>query len=126
VCRWFGGDNSTIEDLDPDALLANSLSRDMLDAISIIDTASHAPEPTPEAEKEMVSDIETDNAAALDFDLGLSEAEIYLRFQRLRQLHLQQRLMSKPMISISAVLILTLAITSLSMLKLNRFQKRSQ
>jgi pilus assembly protein FimV len=70
VCRWFGGDNSTIEDLDPDALLANSLSRDMLDAISIIDTASHAPEPTPEAEGNGLGH-ETDNAAALDFDLGL-------------------------------------------------------
>jgi hypothetical protein len=29
-----------LEDLDPDALLANSMSKDMLDAISIIDTAT--------------------------------------------------------------------------------------
>ena len=72
----LGATTQPLEDLDPDALLANSLSRDMLDAISIIDTASHAPEPTPEAEKEMVSDTETDNAAALDFDLGLSESAV--------------------------------------------------
>ncbi|MBC3877129.1 FimV family protein [Undibacterium sp. FT79W] len=72
----LGATTQPLEDLDPDALLANSLSRDMLDAISIIDTASHGQAATSEAGKDVVSDIDADHAASLDFDLGLSEADV--------------------------------------------------
>ncbi|MBI1835488.1 MAG: FimV family protein [Burkholderiales bacterium] len=68
-----------LEDLDPDVLLDNSLSADMLDSISIIDTASAeadeslggakevqlAPEPAPSLDLE-----------GLDFDLGISEEAV--------------------------------------------------
>jgi pilus assembly protein FimV len=55
-----------LEDLDPEALLGNSLSKDMLDAISIIDTAANADEQLSEPE------IELDDGS-LDFDLGLDD-----------------------------------------------------
>jgi pilus assembly protein FimV len=55
-----------LEDLDPEALLGNSLSKDMLDAISIIDTAANADEQLSEPEIDM-------NDGSLDFDLGLDD-----------------------------------------------------
>lgn len=72
----LGATTQPLEDLDPDALLANSLSRDMLDAISIIDTASHSSVATSEAENVVVSDVDADHAAGLDFDLGLGESDV--------------------------------------------------
>lgn len=72
----LGATTQPLEDLDPDALLANSLSRDMLDAISIIDTASHGPAVTSESAKEVGADIDVDHSAGLDFDLGLGESDV--------------------------------------------------
>lgn len=70
-----------LEDLDPDVLLDNSLSADMLDSISIIDTASaeaeadeslgSAKDVPPEQEAPPSLDLE-----GLDFDLGISEEAV--------------------------------------------------
>lgn len=68
-----------LEDLDPDVLLDNSLSADMLDSISIIDTASaeadeslgNAKEAPPVQEVPPPLDLE-----GLDFDLGISEEAV--------------------------------------------------
>lgn len=77
----LGNSTQPLEDLDPDALLANSLSRDMLEAISIIDTASHAEnkttsEPTGNAIADTADSSQQLDAGALDFDLGLDLAEV--------------------------------------------------
>ncbi|NDI85139.1 LysM peptidoglycan-binding domain-containing protein [Undibacterium sp. B2R-29] len=74
----LGNSTQPLEDLDPDALLANSLSRDMLEAISIIDTASHAENkdtagPTANVAADSAQQLD---AGALDFDLGLDLAEV--------------------------------------------------
>nr|WP_244954626.1 FimV/HubP family polar landmark protein [Undibacterium oligocarboniphilum] len=76
----LGVTTQPLEDLDPDALLANSLSRDMLDAISIIDTASKPESPTLTDGDghvgEEAAPLHLDSAADLDFDLGLDESEV--------------------------------------------------
>ncbi len=77
----LGNSTQPLEDLDPDALLANSLSRDMLEAISIIDTASHAENKNgTESTANMAADASDSaqqlDAGALDFDLGLDLAEV--------------------------------------------------
>lgn len=68
-----------MEDLDPEALLGNSLSDDMLDSISIIDTAAGlnddsmpAPSKTPSADSmtSHESDKSDIDIGSLDFDLG--------------------------------------------------------
>ena len=64
-----------LEDLDPEALLSNSMSKDMLEAISIIDTAT---KPGPQVE-EAVPVMSTESGpavidtSALDFDLGFGD-----------------------------------------------------
>ncbi|MBR7800306.1 FimV/HubP family polar landmark protein [Undibacterium fentianense] len=74
----LGQPTQPLEDLDPEALLENSLSEDMLDSISVIDTASALSdegsgniekakaEPAP-----IVEDLSIDQG--LDFDLDISE-----------------------------------------------------
>ncbi|WP_339938885.1 FimV/HubP family polar landmark protein [Undibacterium luofuense] len=64
-----------LEDLDPEALLSNSMSKDMLEAISIIDTAT---KPGPQVEETApVMATESGPAvidtSALDFDLGFGD-----------------------------------------------------
>lgn len=65
----LGSGTQPLEDLDPEALLTNSLSQDMLEAISIIDTAqrdsSSPAQLQPEAEAPVL------DASALDFDLDI-------------------------------------------------------
>ena len=64
-----------LEDLDPEALLSNSMSKDMLEAISIIDTAT---KPCPQVEEPaLVMSTESGPAvidtSSLDFDLGFGD-----------------------------------------------------
>jgi pilus assembly protein FimV len=81
VASGLGVSTQPLEDLDPESLLGNSLSQDMLDSISIIDTASGLTgEPSVEvsdfsgaksAESDAVLDI-----GSLDFDLDIPGAEL--------------------------------------------------
>lgn len=65
----LGSGTQPLEDLDPEALLANSLSQDMLEAISIIDTAQRdgGAAKASAAPEEAAMDEH-----ALDFDLDIS------------------------------------------------------
>jgi len=74
----LGSPTQPLEDLDPDALLGNSLSRDMLEAISIIDTATHGETKEPEYVEPPVSDehIVDTHDAGLDFDLGIGDGDV--------------------------------------------------
>ena len=74
----LGSPTQPLEDLDPDALLGNSLSRDMLEAISIIDTASHSETKEPEhvAQAASLDHVVESHDGGLDFDLGMGEAEV--------------------------------------------------
>ncbi|MFZ6772905.1 FimV/HubP family polar landmark protein [Undibacterium sp. SXout7W] len=68
----LGAGTQPLEDLDPEALLSNSLSQDMLESISIIDTASH---------DEHLADSDIGSAehpldGALDFDLDISDQDV--------------------------------------------------
>ncbi|MBC3932880.1 FimV/HubP family polar landmark protein [Undibacterium curvum] len=81
IAAGLGNSTQPLEDLDPDALLGNSLSRDMLEAISIIDTASHAEnkdtaDSAANAAADVVDPVQPLDAGALDFDLGLDLAEV--------------------------------------------------
>ncbi|MBC3874590.1 FimV/HubP family polar landmark protein [Undibacterium flavidum] len=75
----LGQPTQPLEDLDPEALLENSLSEDMLDSISIIDTASAMSDDTfGSSEKQKTetgltpqADFSLDDG--LDFDLDISE-----------------------------------------------------
>lgn len=75
----LGQATQPLEDLDPDALLENSLSEDMLDSISIIDTASALSDdafggtdkPRTDNVSESQNDLSLDQG--LDFDLDISE-----------------------------------------------------
>lgn len=65
-----------LEDLDPDVLLDSSLSADMLDSISIIDTASAEADESLGGAKEVSVKHEAPpplDLDGLDFDLGISE-----------------------------------------------------
>lgn len=64
----LGSGTQPLEDLDPEALLANSLSQDMLEAISIIDTAQR----DGGAAKASAAPEEAMDEHALDFDLDIS------------------------------------------------------
>jgi len=65
-----------LEDLETDALLDNSLSEDMLDSISIIDTASALSDDTFGSGQKGNSDLDFSSSVvddgSLDFDLGIS------------------------------------------------------
>ncbi|MCH8619057.1 FimV/HubP family polar landmark protein [Undibacterium sp. TS12] len=61
----MGSGTQPLEDLDPEALLANSLSQDMLEAISIIDTAQRDGGAAKAQEPAL-------DEGALDFDLDIS------------------------------------------------------
>jgi pilus assembly protein FimV len=60
----LGSSTHPLEELDPDALLANSLSKDMLESISVINTAAGKPEAA--APEEHALDMHS-----LDFDLDI-------------------------------------------------------
>lgn len=80
----MGMSTQPLEDLDSDALLDGGLSEDMLDSISIIDTAAGMADemPAPVIDETMAKEepkVEQHEAAsfdigALDFDLGLEDA----------------------------------------------------
>jgi pilus assembly protein FimV len=72
-----------LEDLDADALIDNSLSEDMLDSISIIDTASAMSDDVFGSSDKNKSDLDLSSSivddGVLDFDLGISaDAELEL------------------------------------------------
>ncbi len=73
----LGQPTQPLEDLDPEALLENSLSEDMLDSISIIDTASALSDDTfgnAEKAKPVLDDhADISLEQGLDFDLDISE-----------------------------------------------------
>ncbi|MDY7537507.1 FimV/HubP family polar landmark protein [Undibacterium sp. RTI2.1] len=76
----LGSGTQPLEDLDPDALLANSLSHDMLESISIIDTAAglHSEPVAPALDQTSMSFnmVDTKDAMVpLDFDLDTPESE---------------------------------------------------
>ena len=71
----FGLSAQPIDDLDPEALLGNSLSQDMLESISIIDTASGLTgdaEPVPRVSPQA---DHLDGIGSLDFDLDIPGAK---------------------------------------------------
>ncbi|MFZ6734702.1 FimV/HubP family polar landmark protein [Undibacterium sp. Ji42W] len=65
----LGSGTQPLEDLDPEALLANSLSQDMLEAISIIDTAQRD---GGAAKANAIAEEAAMDEHALDFDLDIS------------------------------------------------------
>lgn len=72
----LGLSTQPLEDLEPEALLGNSLSQDMLDSISIIDTASGLTEDALPSDPDVVSAKDSDvesmmDIGALDFDLDI-------------------------------------------------------
>ncbi|MFZ6755594.1 FimV/HubP family polar landmark protein [Undibacterium sp. Ji50W] len=68
----LGSGTQPLEDLDPEALLGNSLSQDMLEAISIIDTAQR--DSGAAAKKAEAAEPAAMDEGALDFDLDISDA----------------------------------------------------
>jgi pilus assembly protein FimV len=73
----LGQPTQPLEDLDPEALLENSLSEDMLDSISIIDTASALsddPFGSVEGQREAPQETAADDNS-LDFDLDIAEKQ---------------------------------------------------
>ena len=70
----LGSPTQPLEDLDPEALLGNSLSKDMLEAISIIDINSHDDvKESPQAEVQTEQPAAPAMDAGLDFDLGFGD-----------------------------------------------------
>lgn len=74
----LGSGTQPLEDLDPDALLGNSLSQDMLESISIIDTAAgHGDEhatPLESLDNSLEMPELKADSGALDFDLDIPAA----------------------------------------------------
>ncbi len=75
VAGGFGMGQQTLDELDPEALLGNSLSQDMLDSIGIMDTASGLTDSTTVPELDFVSikensDQSVTDIGVLDFDLN--------------------------------------------------------
>ncbi|MBI3284966.1 MAG: LysM peptidoglycan-binding domain-containing protein [Burkholderiales bacterium] len=70
----LGSGTQSLEDLDPDALLANSLSQDMLESISIIDTAAKDKDRAEIVAAPVGAEPEAPDAAMLDFDLDIPSA----------------------------------------------------
>lgn len=70
----LGSSTEPLEELDPEALLGNSLSDDMLESISIIDTASGLTEDV-ESESAKKADVDAPiDIGSLDFDLDIPGA----------------------------------------------------
>ncbi|MFZ6848475.1 FimV/HubP family polar landmark protein [Undibacterium sp. RuRC25W] len=69
----LGSPTQPLEDLDPDALLGNSLSKDMLEAISIIDINSHDEVEGTGVETPIAQQAEPVADTGLDFDLGMDD-----------------------------------------------------
>ncbi|MBC7405527.1 MAG: hypothetical protein H7252_07585, partial [Cytophaga sp.] len=70
----LGASTQPLEELDPEALLGNSLSEDMLESISIIDTASGLTDDaisTQDSINIKASDAESFDIGSLDFDLDI-------------------------------------------------------
>lgn len=75
----LGSGTQPLDDLDPDALLANSLSKDMLESISIIDIATahgdgQAAAPSAPVAQALEAPEVVEDIGALDFDLGIPAA----------------------------------------------------
>jgi pilus assembly protein FimV len=75
VAGGFGMGQQTLDELDPEALLGNSLSQDMLDSIGIMDTASGLTDSAIVPELDFVSIKENSDEpvaeiGTLDFDLN--------------------------------------------------------
>ena len=75
----LGASTQPLEELDPEALLGNSLSDDMLESISIIDTASGL---TGDDASVSAKDNEQDSfdVGSLDFDLDIPSSEVSKQF----------------------------------------------
>ncbi len=70
----LGASTQPLDELDPEALLGNSLSDDMLESISIIDTASGLTEDDAPLNAK-VSEAESFDVGSLDFDLDIPSLE---------------------------------------------------
>lgn len=70
----LGQPTQPLEDLDPEALLENSLSEDMLESISIIDTASSLSDEAA-GETDKVEPVQASLDDGLDFDLDIAEKQ---------------------------------------------------
>lgn len=75
----LGASTQPLEELDPEALLGNSLSDDMLESISIIDTASGLTEDDASTSAK-VSDAESFDIDGLDFDLDIPKSDVSMQF----------------------------------------------
>ena len=80
----MGATTQPLDDLDSESLLDGALSEDMLDSISIIDTAAALDDEPVVSESEMKADpiaqkheaeVETFDIGSLDFDLGTPDIE---------------------------------------------------
>lgn len=80
----LGATTQPLDDLDSESLLDGALSEDMLDSISIIDTAAALDDEPVVSESEMKADpiaqkheaeVETFDIGSLDFDLGTPDIE---------------------------------------------------
>jgi pilus assembly protein FimV len=67
----LGSSTQPLEDLDPEALLGNSLSQDMLESISIIDTASGLTDDADPVRGVSSQDKSVADIGSLDFDLDI-------------------------------------------------------
>jgi pilus assembly protein FimV len=75
----LGASTQPLDELDPEALLGNSLSDDMLESISIIDTASGLTEDDASASAK-ASEAESFDIGSLDFDLDIPSSDVSHQF----------------------------------------------
>lgn len=75
----LGASTQPLEELDPEALLGNSLSDDMLESISIIDTASGLTEDDASTSAK-ASEAESFDIGSLDFDLDMPGSDVSNQF----------------------------------------------
>ena len=75
----FAASTQPLDDLDPEALLGNSLSDDMLDSISIIDTASGLTGDDASMSGKAIESASFD-IGNLDFDLDIPNSEVSNQF----------------------------------------------
>ena len=75
----LGASTQPLDELDPEALLGNSLSDDMLESISIIDTASGLTEDDASTSAK-ASEAESFDIGSLDFDLDIPNSDVTNKF----------------------------------------------
>ncbi len=75
----LGASTQPLDELDPEALLGNSLSDDMLESISIIDTASGLTEVEASTDAK-ASVAESFDIGSLDFDLDIPNSDVSSQF----------------------------------------------